>query len=164
MLYSPHHRLFICTRHAPATSQRAGLQHFPERGVEGLASVVSGEVAAGCRCEFSLLVRRLPLTSACRPPQVSEHAELSWILGCLTTMPRLRHLPQWKVGPQKCLAVAPSAGHSGLPFVRGARSVQERAHVFLISKQISPDEGPALVTEETFTALITIPQAAVMFC
>ncbi|CAJ1079053.1 tryptophan--tRNA ligase%2C mitochondrial isoform X2 [Xyrichtys novacula] len=29
--------------------------------------------------------------------QVSEHAELSWILGCLTTMPRLRHLPQWKI-------------------------------------------------------------------
>uniref|UniRef100_A0A1A8CG79 Tryptophan--tRNA ligase, mitochondrial n=1 Tax=Nothobranchius kadleci TaxID=1051664 RepID=A0A1A8CG79_NOTKA len=29
--------------------------------------------------------------------QVSEHSELSWILGCLTSMPRLRHLPQWKV-------------------------------------------------------------------
>ncbi|XP_041858588.1 tryptophan--tRNA ligase, mitochondrial [Melanotaenia boesemani] len=29
--------------------------------------------------------------------RVSEHAELSWILGCLTTMPRLRHLPQWKM-------------------------------------------------------------------
>ncbi|XP_015250531.1 PREDICTED: tryptophan--tRNA ligase, mitochondrial [Cyprinodon variegatus] len=29
--------------------------------------------------------------------QVSEHAELSWILGCLTSMPRLRHLPQWKM-------------------------------------------------------------------
>ncbi|XP_059896061.1 tryptophan--tRNA ligase, mitochondrial [Gadus macrocephalus] len=29
--------------------------------------------------------------------QVSEHAELSWILSCLTTMPRLRHLPQWKM-------------------------------------------------------------------
>uniref|UniRef100_A0A1A8QUB4 tryptophan--tRNA ligase n=1 Tax=Nothobranchius pienaari TaxID=704102 RepID=A0A1A8QUB4_9TELE len=28
--------------------------------------------------------------------QVSEHSELSWILGCLTSMPRLRHLPQWK--------------------------------------------------------------------
>lgn len=63
----------------------------------------------------------------------------------------------------KCLAVAPSAGYSGLPFVRGARSVQERAHVFLISKQICPDKDPALVTEETFTALITIQQAAVMY-
>lgn len=31
--------------------------------------------------------------------QVSEHAELSWILGCLTSMPRLRHLPQWKAFP-----------------------------------------------------------------
>ncbi|XP_056145975.1 tryptophan--tRNA ligase, mitochondrial [Lampris incognitus] len=29
--------------------------------------------------------------------QVSEHVELSWILGCLTSMPRLRHLPQWKM-------------------------------------------------------------------
>uniref|UniRef100_A0AAV2K3H6 tryptophan--tRNA ligase n=1 Tax=Knipowitschia caucasica TaxID=637954 RepID=A0AAV2K3H6_KNICA len=29
--------------------------------------------------------------------QVSEHTELSWILGCLTSMPRLRHLPQWKM-------------------------------------------------------------------
>ncbi|KAG7240377.1 hypothetical protein INR49_026948 [Caranx melampygus] len=29
--------------------------------------------------------------------KVSEHAELSWILGCLTSMPRLRHLPQWKM-------------------------------------------------------------------
>uniref|UniRef100_A0A3B3QVM8 Tryptophan--tRNA ligase, mitochondrial n=1 Tax=Paramormyrops kingsleyae TaxID=1676925 RepID=A0A3B3QVM8_9TELE len=29
--------------------------------------------------------------------QVSEHAELCWILGCLTSMPRLRHLPQWKI-------------------------------------------------------------------
>ncbi|XP_016111586.1 tryptophan--tRNA ligase, mitochondrial [Sinocyclocheilus grahami] len=29
--------------------------------------------------------------------QVSEHSELSWILGCLTSMPRLRHLPQWKM-------------------------------------------------------------------
>ncbi|XP_061915695.1 tryptophan--tRNA ligase, mitochondrial isoform X2 [Entelurus aequoreus] len=29
--------------------------------------------------------------------QVPEHAELAWILGCLTSMPRLRHLPQWKV-------------------------------------------------------------------
>ncbi|XP_029386566.1 tryptophan--tRNA ligase, mitochondrial [Echeneis naucrates] len=29
--------------------------------------------------------------------KVSEHAELSWILSCLTSMPRLRHLPQWKM-------------------------------------------------------------------
>lgn len=33
--------------------------------------------------------------------QVSEHAELSWILGCLTSMPRLRHLPQWKMKSQQ---------------------------------------------------------------
>ncbi|KAK6485608.1 tryptophan--tRNA ligase [Huso huso] len=29
--------------------------------------------------------------------QVSEHTELGWILGCFTSMPRLRHLPQWKM-------------------------------------------------------------------
>lgn len=27
---------------------------------------------------------------------VKQHAELCWILGCLTTMPRLSHLPQYK--------------------------------------------------------------------
>ncbi|XP_075449044.1 tryptophan--tRNA ligase, mitochondrial isoform X2 [Ascaphus truei] len=32
--------------------------------------------------------------------QVREHVELGWILGCLTSMPRLRHLPQWKVKSQ----------------------------------------------------------------
>ncbi|XP_007894097.2 tryptophan--tRNA ligase, mitochondrial [Callorhinchus milii] len=29
--------------------------------------------------------------------KVAEHTELTWILGCLTSMPRLRHLPQWKM-------------------------------------------------------------------
>ncbi|XP_061493795.1 tryptophan--tRNA ligase, mitochondrial [Rhineura floridana] len=29
--------------------------------------------------------------------QVPEHTELGWILGCLTSMPRLQHLPHWKV-------------------------------------------------------------------
>ncbi|KPP58956.1 hypothetical protein Z043_123169 [Scleropages formosus] len=28
---------------------------------------------------------------------VPGHATLSWILGCRTSMPRLRHLPQWKM-------------------------------------------------------------------
>ncbi|KAM9319615.1 tryptophan--tRNA ligase, mitochondrial [Gastrophryne carolinensis] len=32
--------------------------------------------------------------------QVPEHAQLGWVLGCLTSMPRLRHLPQWKVKSQ----------------------------------------------------------------
>ncbi|XP_009081132.1 PREDICTED: tryptophan--tRNA ligase, mitochondrial-like, partial [Acanthisitta chloris] len=31
-----------------------------------------------------------------RQSLVSEHAELSWILGCLTNVPRLLRLPQWK--------------------------------------------------------------------
>ncbi|KAM8977769.1 tryptophan--tRNA ligase, mitochondrial [Pelodytes ibericus] len=29
--------------------------------------------------------------------QVTEHAELGWILSCFTSLPRLRHLPQWKI-------------------------------------------------------------------
>ena len=28
--------------------------------------------------------------------RVPHHAELSWVLGCLTTLPRLGHLPQFK--------------------------------------------------------------------
>lgn len=32
---------------------------------------------------------------------VKEHTELSWILGCMTTMARLRHLPQYKEKTQK---------------------------------------------------------------
>ncbi|XP_015917495.2 tryptophan--tRNA ligase, mitochondrial [Parasteatoda tepidariorum] len=28
--------------------------------------------------------------------QIPQHTELAWILGCLTTMPRLAHLPQYK--------------------------------------------------------------------
>ncbi|XP_059576313.1 tryptophan--tRNA ligase, mitochondrial isoform X2 [Alligator mississippiensis] len=29
--------------------------------------------------------------------QVPEHAELGWIFGCFTSVPRLRRLPQWKI-------------------------------------------------------------------
>jgi len=28
--------------------------------------------------------------------QVSEHTQLCWTLGCLTTMPRLAHIPTYK--------------------------------------------------------------------
>lgn len=28
--------------------------------------------------------------------QVPQHSELSWVLGCLATLPRLGHLPQFK--------------------------------------------------------------------
>ena len=28
--------------------------------------------------------------------QVSQHTELAWVLGCLTTLPRLGQLPQFK--------------------------------------------------------------------
>ncbi|XP_071995119.1 tryptophan--tRNA ligase, mitochondrial-like isoform X2 [Engystomops pustulosus] len=33
--------------------------------------------------------------------RVPEHAELGWILCCLTSMPRLQHLPQWKIKSQR---------------------------------------------------------------
>ncbi|NWV06192.1 SYWM protein, partial [Ptilonorhynchus violaceus] len=32
-----------------------------------------------------------------RQSLVPEHAELAWILGCLTNVPRLLRLPQWKM-------------------------------------------------------------------
>lgn len=32
---------------------------------------------------------------------VGQHSELSWILGCLTTLPRLSHLPQYKEKSKK---------------------------------------------------------------
>ncbi|KAM4788529.1 tryptophan--tRNA ligase, mitochondrial isoform 3-T8 [Cyanocitta cristata] len=37
------------------------------------------------------------LTGSLDCPQVPEHAELAWILGCLTNVPRLLRLPQWKM-------------------------------------------------------------------
>jgi tryptophanyl-tRNA synthetase len=37
---------------------------------------------------------------------VSAHANLSWVLGCLTTMSRLEHLPQWKEKADKSGAMA----------------------------------------------------------
>lgn len=33
--------------------------------------------------------------------KVSEHAELGWVLGCMATLPRLQHLPQWKEKSEK---------------------------------------------------------------
>ncbi|XP_077977232.1 tryptophan--tRNA ligase, mitochondrial-like [Glandiceps talaboti] len=32
---------------------------------------------------------------------VHQHVELAWLLGCITTMKRLNHLPQWKVKSAK---------------------------------------------------------------
>ncbi|XP_066472473.1 tryptophan--tRNA ligase, mitochondrial [Tiliqua scincoides] len=29
--------------------------------------------------------------------QIAEHAELGWILGCFTSVPRLQHFPHWKI-------------------------------------------------------------------
>ncbi|KAM4044407.1 LOW QUALITY PROTEIN: tryptophan--tRNA ligase, mitochondrial [Anomaloglossus baeobatrachus] len=51
--------------------------------------------------------------------QVPEHAQLGWIIGCLTSMPRLRHLPQWKMKSQ----IQQNEGSVGLftyPVLQGA--------------------------------------------
>ncbi|NXC75119.1 SYWM protein, partial [Anhinga anhinga] len=40
-----------------------------------------------------------------RQSLVPEHAELAWILGCLTNVPRLLRLPQWKVWTQNWRAL-----------------------------------------------------------
>lgn len=55
---------------------------------ENILDMVASLLACGIDPTRSILFQQ---------SQVSEHAELSWILGCLTSMPRLRHLPQWKM-------------------------------------------------------------------
>ena len=52
--------------------------------------------------------------------QVPEHAELSWILGCLTSMPRLRHLPQWKMKSSKQKGAEGSVGLYTYPVLQAA--------------------------------------------
>ncbi|KAI7809110.1 tryptophan--tRNA ligase, mitochondrial [Triplophysa rosa] len=55
---------------------------------ENILDMVASLLACGIDPTRSILFQQ---------SQVSQHAELSWILGCLTSMPRLRHLPQWKM-------------------------------------------------------------------
>ncbi|KAJ8247188.1 hypothetical protein GJAV_G00259760 [Gymnothorax javanicus] len=55
---------------------------------ENILNMAASLIACGINPTHSILFQQ---------SQVSEHAELSWILGCLTSLPRLRHLPQWKI-------------------------------------------------------------------
>ncbi|XP_048095739.1 LOW QUALITY PROTEIN: tryptophan--tRNA ligase, mitochondrial [Alosa alosa] len=54
----------------------------------GVLDMAASLLACGIDPERSILFQQ---------SQVPEHVELSWILSCLTSMPRLRHLPQWKM-------------------------------------------------------------------
>ncbi|XP_061735553.1 tryptophan--tRNA ligase, mitochondrial isoform X3 [Nerophis ophidion] len=60
----------------------------PERLKANILDMVASLLACGVDTKKAILFQQ---------SQVPEHAELAWILGCLTSMPRLRHLPQWKV-------------------------------------------------------------------
>ncbi|XP_072116442.1 tryptophan--tRNA ligase, mitochondrial isoform X1 [Mobula birostris] len=55
---------------------------------QNILDMTASLLACGINPEQSVLFQQ---------SKVSEHNELGWILGCLTSMPRLRHLPQWKV-------------------------------------------------------------------
>uniref|UniRef100_A0A3Q3NE64 Tryptophan--tRNA ligase, mitochondrial n=2 Tax=Mastacembelus armatus TaxID=205130 RepID=A0A3Q3NE64_9TELE len=60
----------------------------PEQLRSNILDMAASLLACGIDPERAILFQQ---------SQVSEHTELSWILGCLTSMPRLRHLPQWKM-------------------------------------------------------------------
>ncbi|KAM4609332.1 tryptophan--tRNA ligase, mitochondrial [Polymixia lowei] len=60
----------------------------PARLRTNILDMAASLLACGIDPERSILFQQ---------SQVCEHAELSWVLGCLTSMPRLRHLPQWKM-------------------------------------------------------------------
>ncbi|KAM4561923.1 tryptophan--tRNA ligase, mitochondrial isoform 1-T1 [Fundulus diaphanus] len=62
-------------------------QH-PDQLRNNILDMAASLLACGINPEKAILFQQ---------SQVSEHAELCWILGCLTSMPRLRHLPQWKM-------------------------------------------------------------------
>ncbi|XP_078088822.1 tryptophan--tRNA ligase, mitochondrial isoform X1 [Mustelus asterias] len=55
---------------------------------QNILDMTASLLACGINPEQSVLFQQ---------SKVSEHTELAWILCCLTSMPRLRHLPQWKM-------------------------------------------------------------------
>ncbi|GCC33257.1 tryptophan--tRNA ligase, mitochondrial isoform X1 [Chiloscyllium punctatum] len=55
---------------------------------QNILEMTASLLACGINPEQSVLFQQ---------SKVSEHTELAWILSCLTSMPRLRHLPQWKM-------------------------------------------------------------------
>ncbi|XP_077437003.1 tryptophan--tRNA ligase, mitochondrial isoform X2 [Vanacampus margaritifer] len=84
-------------QHTGHGGQPAGVRNRPAQGCP-LPAVAVAPKHHGLLRKFNLKVLlRLKTCGHFQPSQVPEHAELSWILGCLTSMPRLRHLPQWKM-------------------------------------------------------------------
>ncbi|XP_078264793.1 tryptophan--tRNA ligase, mitochondrial [Rhinoraja longicauda] len=55
---------------------------------QNILDMTASLLACGINPERSVLFQQ---------SKISEHTELAWILGCLTSLPRLRRLPQWKV-------------------------------------------------------------------
>ncbi|XP_054887403.1 tryptophan--tRNA ligase, mitochondrial [Poeciliopsis prolifica] len=60
----------------------------PDKLRNNILDMAASLLACGINPEKAILFQQ---------SKVSEHAEFCWILGCLTSMPRLRHLPQWKM-------------------------------------------------------------------
>ncbi|KAI0209236.1 Tryptophan--tRNA ligase, mitochondrial [Lamellibrachia satsuma] len=63
------------------------LPQDPTKLRENIRDMAASLLACGIDPKKSILFQQ---------SSVSQHAELGWILGCLTTLPRLEHLPQWK--------------------------------------------------------------------
>ncbi|ELU14621.1 hypothetical protein CAPTEDRAFT_211057 [Capitella teleta] len=61
--------------------------HQPRTLRQNIRSMVACLLACGIDPDRTILFQQ---------SSVHQHAELAWVLGCLTTMPRLQHLPQWK--------------------------------------------------------------------
>lgn len=59
----------------------------PQQLRQNIFDVAACLIACGIDPEKSILFQQ---------SQVPEHAELAWMLGCLCTLPKLQHLPQWK--------------------------------------------------------------------
>ncbi|XP_062906758.1 tryptophan--tRNA ligase, mitochondrial isoform X2 [Mobula hypostoma] len=72
----------IADLHSITVPQHAGILK------QNILDMTASLLACGINPEQSVLFQQ---------SKVSEHNELGWILGCLTSMPRLRHLPQWKM-------------------------------------------------------------------
>ncbi|KAK2576137.1 hypothetical protein KPH14_007466 [Odynerus spinipes] len=68
------------------------LPHDPATLKENILQVTATLLACGIDPEKSILFQQ---------SNVSMHAELCWILGCITTMARLGHLPQFKEKSEK---------------------------------------------------------------
>ncbi|CAH1800174.1 unnamed protein product, partial [Owenia fusiformis] len=63
------------------------VSHKPDILRENIRDMVACLLACGLDPDKCVLFQQ---------SSIPQHTELAWILGCLTTLPRLQHLPQWK--------------------------------------------------------------------